>query len=202
MNSKRGYTIWSALLLEYCFADNCTGRFNDFISIARATMHMCAKSLGRSLDDTQVTEVLEQLRHLALQDGVQEGLSNLYDQGFRIAALTNSPRKIVLDRMERTGLISYFEAVLSAEQVKKFKPCTEVYEWAAAKLDVDPAETLLVTAHGWELAGGASAGMKTAYLKKNRQMLYPLAPEPDLVCSSLEDLASQMEKMEWVEGTV
>ncbi len=129
-----------------------------------------------------------------MQDGVQEGLSQLHNKGYRIAALTNSPHQIVTDRMERTGLVSYFETVLSAEHVKKYKPSIEVYEWAAHKLEVPLNAILLVSAHGWDIAGAANAGMQTAYIKQPDQMLYPLAPPPDYTCKNLADLAGQLSK--------
>lgn len=195
MDSKRGYMLWFELFMQYCFVDNCTVQFNDFDSIAEATMKMAGKTLGRTVNNADVGEVLELLKHLPVHEEVQEGLSQLSKAEFRIAALTNSPAKTVMERMERTGLISYFEAVLSAEQVRKYKPCVEVYTWAASKLDVPVNEVLLVSAHGWDIAGGANAGMQTAYVQQSKQMLYPLAPQPVLKCKNLADLAKQVRDM-------
>lgn len=192
-DSKRGYTIWFELFMEYCFVDNCIKQFNDFDSIAKATMQMTAKTLGRSVADEDIVAVLELLKHLAVNDCVQQGLSMLQDQSFRIAALTNAPEKTVRERMERTGLISYFETVLSAEHVKKYKPDIEVYQWALKKLQVEPEEVIMVTSHGWDIAGAANAGMRTAYLSKTTQVLYPLTPQPDIRCKDLEELARKME---------
>ncbi len=94
--------------------------------------------------------------------------------------------------MERTGLISYFEMVLSAEHVKKYKPSIEVYEWAAKKLDVNPGDILLVSAHDWDIMGATNAGMQTAYIKNNSQIIYPLAPPPKFIIKDLNDLAEQL----------
>jgi 2-haloacid dehalogenase len=192
MSSKRGYLIWFEQFMQYCFVDNCTVQFNDFLSIAKATMQMTGKMLGRTIAEEDINYILEHLKHLPLQEGIQEGLSLLHDQGFRIAAFTNSPEDTVSERMERTGLISYFEKVLSAEKVKKYKPCKEVYEWVASMLELELSDILLVSAHGWDIAGAANAGMQTAYMQQPRQMLYPLAPEPTFTCKNLPDLAMQL----------
>lgn len=194
LDSRRGYTLWFEMFMQYCFVDNCTSQFNDFNSIANATMQMAAKTLGTSVDKESMNSVLELLKHLPVNDGVQEGLSALNQLDLRVAALTNSPESTVTERMERTGLISYFERVFSAEKVKKYKPCREVYEWAAKELGVSCNKILLVSAHGWDIAGGANAGMKTAYLQQNKQMLYPLAPAPDYTIKNLEQLAEQLRK--------
>ncbi len=195
LDNKRGYFLWFELFMQYCFVDNCIVQFNDFASIAYATMQMAGRTLGEEIDEHDINEVLELLKHLPVHEGVQEGLSQLNDAGFRIAALTNSPERTVTERMERTGLISYFEKVLSAEHVRKYKPSLEVYEWAIAQLNVQPGEVLLVSAHGWDLAGAVNAGMQTAYLKQSKQMLYPLAPKPNYICTSLTDLASQLKPL-------
>lgn len=195
LDSKRGYIIWFELLMQYCFVDNCTEQFNDFAAIAKATMKMAGKMLGRTVTDNETNEILELHKHLPVKEGIPQGLSLLADRGYRIAALTNANEQPLKERMERTGLISYFEKILCAERVKKYKPCIEVYQWAAKELDANMQEVLLVSSHPWDIVGGANAGMQTAYVKQNRQMLYPLAPSPNYTCNNLEDLAGQLDKM-------
>jgi 2-haloacid dehalogenase len=192
LDSIRGYRIWFELFMQYCFVDNCTVQFNDFTSIAKATMKMAGSMLGHPVSDDQINGVLERLKHVPVHEDVPENLSALSDEGYRIAALTNSPQKTILERMEQSGLVSYFEQVLSAEHVKKYKPSIEVYEWAAKKLEIALNEILLVSSHGWDIAGGANAGMQTAFIKHPREMLYPLAPKPDFICNNLEDLTKQL----------
>jgi 2-haloacid dehalogenase len=192
LDSKRGYAIWFEMFMEYCFVDNCTGQFNKFGAIAAATMKMAGNYLGKVVADKDIAAVMELLKHLPLNEAVQDGLSALADQKFRTGALTNSPQKTVQDRMHLTGLISYFEVVLSAEQVQKYKPSLEVYHWACKQLKVDPQQVLMVSTHGWDIAGAAKAGLQTAYLSKPNQVLYELGPKPDLICSDLCDLSNQL----------
>lgn len=192
LDSRNGYTIWFELFMQYCFVDNCTSQFHDFNAIANATMQMAAYSMGENVKQEKINSVLEMLKHLPLYEGVQEGLSAIHDQNLRIAALTNSPENTVRERMERTGLISYFEKVFSAEQVRKYKPDVAVYNWAAHELKLQPNEILLVTSHGWDVAGAANAGMKTAYRQQSRQLLYSLSHTPDLIFTDLTDLAGKI----------
>lgn len=192
-SSRRAYIKWFDLFMQYCFVDNCTSQFNDFLSIAKATMQMTADTFGKTIDNDDINNILRLLKHLKLKEGVQEGLSMLYDQGFTIAALTNSSRQTVLERMELTGLISYFKIVLSAESVKKYKPCKEVYFWAAKELDMALNEILLVSSHSWDIAGAGNVGMLSAFVKQDKQMLYPLSPRPTYICDNLTGLATQLE---------
>jgi 2-haloacid dehalogenase len=193
-DSKRAYTIWFDLFMEYCFVDNCTEQFNDFTSIAKATLSMAAEMLGTSVSEDQCNATVNLLKQLPVKEGVQEGLSVLNDDGYRIAALTNASEATVRQRMEMTGLISYFELVLSAEHVKKYKPCCEVYQWALKKLQVEPKEVLMVTSHSWDIAGAANAGLKTAYLK-GKHIPYPLAPRADYTGDGIIEIADLLNEV-------
>lgn len=188
MDNRRGYRIWFELFMQYCFVENCTGQFHDFFSIATATFKMAAKLFHRSLDEDDIKDALQLLNHLPLRENVQEGLSALADRQYKLGALTNAPAQLVRERMERTGLVSYFEFVLSAEKVKKYKPCREAYEWAAQNFGVRCGEVLFVSTHGWDIAGAANAGMQTAYIEHDDEMLYPLAPAPTFIINNLEEL--------------
>lgn len=192
MGSRHGYTLWFELFMQYCFVDNCIVQFNDFRSIARATMEMTAGMLRREIASEDFEHVLNLLKYLPVREGVQEGLSTLNDLDLRLVALTNSPENVVRERMQSTGLISYFEQVLSAEHVGKYKPSLAVYQWAINVLKVEPNDVLLVSTHGWDLAGAVNAGMRTAYIEQPRQMLYPLAPKPDFRCKDFADLGEQL----------
>ena len=198
LNSKRAYVIWFELFMEYCFVDNCTEQFNDFTTIAKATLKMAARKIDASISDDQCNVIIGLLKQIPVKEDVPEGLSLLNDYNYRIAALTNASEATVRHRMEMTGLISYFEMVLSAEYVKKYKPCCEVYQWAIKKLEVEPNEILMVTSHGWDIAGAANAGLKTAYLN-GKQIPYPLAPKPDYTGNNIIEIAHQLEEV--TQGT-
>ena len=192
LNSKRGYVLWNELLLQYCFAEACMGKFRPFASLAAATMKMTASVLRENISDARVDEALSLLEHLPVHSGVEAGLSSLLDKGFRIAALTNAPATILRNRMERTGLISYFETLFNAEEVQQYKPCKEVYTYAAGKMGVSVDDCMLVSVHGWDIAGAANAGMRTAWVQQQHHPPYPLGPEPDLTCTGLSDLAERL----------
>jgi len=191
-DSVRGYIIWLELFMQYCFVNNSLESFHDFISIGKATLKMTAHKLGRSITDTETNEVLALLKHLPVYEDVPSCLSELKDHSYAVIALTNAPENLVLERMERTGLISYFDEVFSAETVKKYKPDKSVYQWAARKLNSNADEMLMITAHGWDIAGAANAGMKTAFLKRDKELLYPLFPEPDLSGNRLSELVAAL----------
>jgi 2-haloacid dehalogenase len=194
-NSKRGYLYWFELFMQYCFVDNSLDEHHSFASIAKATLHMAGKNLGVSITNDHADEIVELLNHLPLNEGITEALSDLYDQNYRIAALTNASQEIIKNRMDSTGLISYFEEVLSAEQVKKYKPAKEVYRWAAESLGLAPNDVLFVSSHSWDIAGAANAGMQTAFISQDKGMFYPLFREADFRIKNVEQLVQEMKRI-------
>jgi 2-haloacid dehalogenase len=192
LNSKRAFLLWFELLIQYTMVDNFTGKFHEFSSIADATLNLTAESLGEKIQQDQVKDILELMRHLPVQEDVPPAISALTDDGYRIAALTNSSEDIVRQRMELSGLVSYFEQVLSTEKIKKYKPEREVYLWAADCLAIPPENILYVSTHSWDLAGASNAGMKTAFVKRRRPTIYPLLPDPAYNCKNIADLCHQL----------
>lgn len=192
LNSSKGYRLWFELFMQYCFVSNTTNQYQPFTAIAKATMVLAANMLGVQLTENKQEEILWLLKHLPLKANVREGLSLISDEGYELAALTNSPWSTVAERMEPTGLISYFQFVMSAEEIKKYKPAIEVYEMAVRKAGFPANEVLMVSSHGWDLMGASSAGLQTAYIGKPK-LLYALTPKPTYSAADLLDLATQLQ---------
>lgn len=53
---------------------------------------------------------------------------------------------------------------------------------------MEVSECLFVAAHGWDVAGAAWAGMRTAFIARPGQQLFPLGPEIDIEVPSFEGL--------------
>ena len=99
---------------------------------------------------------------------------------FRLVALTNSSDAGVAEQLSNAGIGNFFERHLSVESLRRFKPAQSVYHWAASEFQQEPNNTMLVAAHGWDVAGAKWAGLQTAFVERPGQHLFPLGPEPDL----------------------
>ena len=98
------------------------------------------------------------------------------------------------DQVKNAGLAGHFEALLSVEDVGKYKPHAEVYRWAAGRVGADVSGCLLVAAHGWDVAGAKWAGMQAAFVARPGQQTFPLGPTPDIHIPSLAELAGVLER--------
>jgi 2-haloacid dehalogenase len=96
-------------------------------------------------------------------DDVLPGLTRLRER-YVLAALSNGGFALLTHLVKAAGLP--LDCILSAELARAYKPDPAPYQTAAALLDVEPAEVLMVAAHGWDLAGARAAGLATAFVER------------------------------------
>jgi 2-haloacid dehalogenase len=106
--------------------------------------------------------------------------------------LTNSTAKSAKAQLEHAKLSDYFDEILSADAVERYKPAREPYEYAAKRLDVKPSEIRLVAAHGWDIAGALAAGCRAAFVQRPEKALDPGGEAPDIVGQGMLDVARQI----------
>ena len=83
---------------------------------------------------------------------------------------------------------------MSVEDVGKFKPFREAYDWAAKKIGIDSREAMIIAAHGWDVAGALWAGWRAAFIGRPGQQLFPLAPRTEIIVPDLQKAADIMVK--------
>ncbi len=137
------FRIWFGLLLQYSLVANNTANYRDFPTIAGATLNMVAESFGLSIDDETKKSVLGLMTHLTAYPDVEPGLKKLSAAGFRLATLTNSPKRVLTDQLNFAGIQAYFESTLSIDAIKTYKPSLNTYQWAAEQLGVGTGEIIL-----------------------------------------------------------
>jgi 2-haloacid dehalogenase len=118
----------------------------------------------RGLDPARIDEALEAASALPAYSDTGPGLEALQAAGQRLAVLTNSGADAGRRTLEANGLAHRFERILGVDAVGSFKPHPAVYRYALEELGCDPRDVTFVSAHAWDLAGAASAGMRTAFV--------------------------------------
>ncbi len=192
MKNEQAFKIWFGMLLHYSLVDNSIGLYHDFSEIAKDTIDMAAYSLGTSITSNQKSETLSLIRKLPAYSDVPGGLQKLKDQGYRLAALTNSPTATMLAQLAYSDLDHFFEKMLSVDAVKRYKPARVTYEYAASQLGTSSADIMMVAAHGWDVAGALEAGMQAAFIEREGKSIYKLAQPPTMVAKDIVDLAEKL----------
>ncbi|SDB36850.1 2-haloacid dehalogenase [Flavobacteriaceae bacterium MAR_2010_188] len=182
--------LWFSKMLHYSLVHTVAGTYSDFGDIGAATLMMVAASNDLDLSEEEAKKALKPMRSLAAHPDVKEGLSLLKEKGFKMVSLTNGTNDAVKEQLQNANLTHFFHASLSIQDIKKYKPHTDVYHWAAKKIGLEPKDCMLIAAHGWDIAGALWADWRAAFIAREGKQLYPLAPKPEINESDLVKVAS------------
>ena len=189
--------LWFSTMLHHSLVDTVTERYHGFGEIGVAALMMVAETNGIELSEEDAREaIVPPLRSLPAHPDVKEGLQSLKDQGFRLISFTNSSNKGVATQFENAGLTEFFEAQLSIEDQKIYKPALSSYRWAMEKAGVTPEESMMVAAHGWDIAGIKAAGMTGVFVTRPGKTTYPLAIPADKKVKTITELAEWLKTVQ------
>jgi 2-haloacid dehalogenase len=166
-----------------------TGRFAPFSELLGSALRQRLTRAGKSSD--RVPEAVAAASAMAPTPGARRCLETLAGAGVRIAVVSNSSTETAEAALDHARLRRFCELVRGSDQVQTYKPDRRVYLSALAQLDVTPAETWLVAAHWWDLAGARAAGLQTAWTAHKEKVLLDRA-EVDLTAPDLERLGQAL----------
>lgn len=182
---------WFTSVLHHSLVGTVTSSFHNFGDIAEAVLEMTAARYGITLPE-EATPLAEIIAAMPAYPDVARGLTALQQQGYTLVALTNSSAALAEKQLSSAGLAPLFTRILSVEQVQVYKPDLRVYQWAMKEMGQSASACMMVAAHGWDVGGAKCAGMKTAFVARQGQALYPLAPSPDRVVDDIVALAAEI----------
>ena len=123
------------------------------------------------------------------------GLTRLKKK-YTIAPLSNGNFALLTNMAKHAGLP--WDAILSAELAKHYKPDREAYLTAADLLGLKPEETMMAAAHSSDLIAARDCGLRTGFIyRPNEHGTGGKADkasrgEFDVVATDMVDLASQL----------
>ncbi|OEV28805.1 HAD family hydrolase [Streptomyces nanshensis] len=125
------------------------------------------------------------------------GLARLAER-FPLIGLSNASRTALLELNAHAGL--RWHQVLSAEDVRTYKPDPAVYQLAVTVSGRPPERLLMAAAHAWDLRAAQELGLRTAYVA--RPVGDPPLPSDrfDLHAEDVADLARQLGDAQGLSG--
>ncbi|CAM4060130.1 haloacid dehalogenase type II [Gillisia hiemivivida] len=192
LKEERAFDIWFPTLLQYSLVETLTKNYKDFSEIAGATLKMTAQKLDIDLTEVQIKSILSPITKLSAYPEVSNALKVLKQNGFKLVALSNGKPQVVIDQLKYARIHHFFDKVLSIEEVKNYKPHASTYHCAYSLMNVLPEDTMLIAAHGWDIAGAKRAGIQAAFISRPGKSLYPLAIEPEIIGSNLKEITESL----------
>ncbi len=184
--------LWRAKQLEYTWLLSLMDRFEDFWAVSGRALDYACNALGLGCEPSQRDRLAREYLSLEPYPDALPGLNAL--SGYRLAILSNGSPAMLNEMLEQSGLASAFTHVISADQVRTYKPSPMVYRLAAETLGVDQGDVGFVSSNSWDVVGAGAFGLWTCWVNRSGATLDELGVTPDVAVSSLTELADLLNR--------
>lgn len=175
---------WRQKQLQYTWLRAITGDHTDFWTVTQDALDWALEAQGIA-DATLRARLLRLYRQLSAYPEAAEVLGRLKRAGQTTAILSNGDPGMLGDAVASAGIGGLLDAVLSVESVGVYKPHARVYDMVGDRFGTAPDRVLFVSANGWDAAGAAGYGFRTAWINRGDAPVDRLPGRPDHVLKDL-----------------
>jgi 2-haloacid dehalogenase len=164
-DADRFSEIWRTKQLEYTWTLTLAGHYVDFWTLTERALDFAfarVPSVSRALRP----QLLDAYLTLDAFADAHTALSELKAKGARLAILTNGTPRMVAAAVEAAGIADLFDALLSVDTVRQYKPRPEVYGLATKALAVTRPEVAFVSSNRWDVMGAVSFGFGAFWINR------------------------------------
>jgi 2-haloacid dehalogenase len=180
---------WRTRQFEYTWLRTTAGHYDDFWTVTGDALVFAARMLRLELTAARRQRLMQVFLDLRAYPDAQAALASLRQMGLRLAFLTNMTAPMVEAAVRHSRLEGLFEAVLSTDRVRAYKPDPRAYRMANDVLGVPRDAVVFVAFGGWDAAGAKWFGYQTFWVNRAGAPLEQLGVEPDGIGHDLDDLA-------------
>jgi 2-haloacid dehalogenase len=179
--------LWRLKQLQYTWLRGLAGHHEDFWQVTGDALDFAMSTLH--IEDTALRSRLINL-YLALSayPEVPDTLKRLKAAGMKLAILSNGAPAMLAAATANAGIAESFDAVLSAEEVKVYKPHSSVYQLACDRLDVEAGRVCFLSSNGWDAYSAKAFGFRVLWCNRLRQEPERIPETPDAQIATLAKL--------------
>lgn len=181
--------MWRDKQVEYTRLRSMSGHYKPFWEVTVDALKYCGAALGLELGEAQRDALMAQYARLSAFPENLQALQRMRESGLPLAILTNGNPEMIGQAVDSAGMSGLFSAVLSADQVRRYKVDERVYQLAPDFFGCPAGELLFVSSNGWDVCGATWFGFKTFWVNRLRAPAEALDVSPSFVGSSLAEVA-------------
>jgi 2-haloacid dehalogenase len=157
---------WRQKQLSYALTAAAMERYVDFDRLTGLAFEYAAALHRMPYDATLRDAARDAWSGLPPFADVPEALRALRAAGHRTAVLSNGTPQAIAATLRVAGLTSSFDAVLSVDAVRTFKPRPAVYALATEHFGISPECIAFVSSNGWDATGAAEFGFHAIWCNR------------------------------------
>ena len=174
---------WRAKQLEYTWQRSLMQRYVPFSTVTREALAYSCEALKLELSVAQMEGLMSEYLGLSLYPEVSATLQKLPG---RKAILSNGSPDMLLPLVKNSGL--EFDAVISVDELKVYKPTPAVYDLAVQKLKTGKEKIAFVSSNCWDAMGAKSYGFDVYWINRSGAPVDRLGFQPDRMVKGLDEI--------------
>jgi 2-haloacid dehalogenase len=164
-DADRFSEIWRTKQLEYSWTLTLSGRYVDFWTLTERALDY-AFARFPSVDRALRPKLLATYRELDAFPDARTTIAKLKSGGAKVAILSNGSPPMLDAAVKASGMAASFDAVLSVERVRAYKPRPEVYALVTEAFAIAPQDAVFVSSNRWDVMGAAAFGFRPFWVNR------------------------------------
>ncbi|WP_260839415.1 haloacid dehalogenase type II [Methylomonas koyamae] len=165
------------------------GNYADFWQVTAEALDFAVRQHHLEPSGEKRDRLLQSFLTLEPWPDAKEALLQMKAAGLRLAFLSNFTAAMLDACVKHAGLEGIFEAHLSTDRVRAFKPDPRAYQMGVDAFELPRAQIGFAAFGGWDAAGAKAFGYPTFWVNRVQAPLENLGAAADASGNSLHELA-------------
>jgi len=177
---------WRTTQLEYTWLRSLMKRHKDFWQVTEDSLDKSMKAF--EIESSMRNELLDLYKTLSPFSEVPNTLKSLKDKNYKLAILSNGTPALLEELVKSNNLKDIFDDIFSIEEVKVYKPDSQVYNIPVKKYQIQKNEFAYLSANTWDLSGAGNYGFNPVWVNRNNSIFDNLDYKPTHEVQNLNQL--------------
>lgn len=179
---------WKTRLFEYSWLRAAAGMYAPFDRLVVDALAVAMRTHRVSLDADAQRRLTSVFAELDVWPDTRDVLAGLRARRLKLATLANFSPRMIASLLDHGGLTAMFDAQLSGDTARTYKPDPRAYALAPAWAGTTREQVAFAAFGGWDAAGGQWFGFPTFWVNRfgaaSDELVHEIATG-----TNLEDLA-------------
>ena len=159
---------WRTTQLEYTWLRSLMNRYEDFWKVTEDSLDKSMKLF--KIDTSMKNELLDLYKVLSTFPEVKETLHKLKEKKYKLVILSNGTRALIKELVDTNNLGGIFDDVISVEEVKIYKPHSNVYNIPIKKYQIEKKQFAYLSANTFDVSGSGNYGFNPVWVNRNNSV--------------------------------
>ena len=178
--------VWRTTQLEYTWLRSLMKKHKNFWQITEDSLDHAMETFN--INKNMRKELLNLYKELSPYPEVKECLDALKSKKIKIAILSNGTPDLLKGLVESNNIQSYFDNIISVEDVKIYKPDPKVYEMPIKKYNCKPENICFLSSNTWDVSGGGVFGYNAVWVNRFNKIFDKLGYKSQYIINNLNQL--------------